>query len=101
MRQGTGDAALVAVGQRVGEALIQDADTLAVSIFPAEPESASTGSGFAFCAIQRMLLFTRVIGWINVRYPEWPLTVKLNDGRTACPTVVVHFGRCFQRIRPP
>jgi hypothetical protein len=38
--------------RRVGEALIREADTLAVAIFPAEPESASTGSGFAFCAIQ-------------------------------------------------
>jgi putative ABC transport system substrate-binding protein len=45
-----------------------------------------------FCA-SRMLLLTRVIGRIYVSYPEWPLTVNLNDGRTACPTVVVHFGR--------
>jgi hypothetical protein len=47
---------------------------------------------FRFCAFKNLLL-TRVIGWINVSYPEWPLTVNLNDGRTACPTVVVHFGR--------
>jgi hypothetical protein len=34
--------------RREGEALIREADTLAVAIFPAEPEPASTGSGFAF-----------------------------------------------------
>jgi len=26
------------------------------------------------------LLLTRVIGWINVSYPEWPLRLNLNDG---------------------
>jgi hypothetical protein len=41
------------------------------------------------------LLLARVIGWINVSYPEWPLRLNLNDGGTAYPTVVVHFGRCF------
>src|ERR1700722_3599323 len=61
----------------------------------AEPEPASTGSGFRFWCYSRMLLLARVIGWINVSYREWPLTVKLNDRRTAYPTVVVHFGRGF------
>src|SRR3981189_1395212 len=42
-----------------------------------------------------MLLLARVIGWINVSYREWSLPLNLNDGRSACPTVVVHFGRCF------
>jgi len=65
------------------------------AIFPAEPESASTGSGFALCGYSRRLHLARVIGWINVSYPEWPLRLNLNDGGTAYPTVVVHFGRCF------
>jgi hypothetical protein len=58
------------------------------------PSVGSDRFGFHLC-YRRMLLLTRVIGRINVSYPEWPLTMKLNDGRTACPTVVVHFGRCF------
>ena len=65
------------------------------AIFPAEPESASTDSGFALCGYSRRLHLARVIGWINVSYPEWPLRLNLNDGGTAYPTVVVHFGRCF------
>jgi hypothetical protein len=68
---------------------------LGLAIFPAEPESASTGSGFALCANPRRLHLARVIGWINVSYPEWPLRLNLNDRGTAYPTVVVHFGRCF------
>jgi hypothetical protein len=81
--------------RREGEALIREADTLAVAIFPAETRAGFDRLGFRFLCYSRMLLLTRVIGWINVSYLEWPLTVNLNDGRTACPTVVVHFGRCF------
>jgi hypothetical protein len=60
----------------------------------AEPESADR-LGFRFWCCSGMRLLAWVIGWINVSYREWPLTVNLNDGRSACPTVVVHFGRCF------
>src|SRR3954447_24569899 len=41
------------------------------------------------------LLFTRVICWIDVSYPERTLSLNLNDRGTAYPTVMIHLGRCL------
>jgi len=82
--------------RRVREALLREADNLAaVCHLSRRTRVGFDRLGLRFWCHSRMLLLARVIGWINVSYREWPWTLDLNDGRSARPTVVVHFGRCF------
>jgi hypothetical protein len=79
----------------IGQALLREADNFGrLPSFLLNP-SQLRRLGFCFLCYSGMLLLARVIGWINVSYREWPPALNLNDGRSACPTVMVHFGRCF------
>jgi hypothetical protein len=58
--------------------------------------SADFSNGLARRADQKGLVFetlllTWVVGWINIRYCKRPLTVDLDNGRTACPSKMIHF----------